>query len=879
MNILNAILSQAIFGQTEVTASDLDFRGIYDASGGVAPAPLTKGHYYVVSNGGTISGTVYNANDFIWSNGTLWQRTPALLTGVTLVNGQTGNVSINTDNLPVGDNKFLIQEQVDKVNNLPENTIEELDKKFKKEWNSDWLTEGNTHLFTTTADKNKLANLPANVNDELEKKFNKKSSTDNLIEGATNLFITPVEKSKLSNVPVNTISELNKKIDNTITADNIPDGTTKFLLNETQKDKLDSIPDDIATELNNKFDIDDDNTDDIIESTTRKFMSTIEKTKLENVPENTNAELLTKYDIFNDDMDKIKDGTDYVKTKNNFTDDLKLKLYNLTDNYKGYFLTSTDLETEFPTAIAGTYATVEATNSIWIWNDEYNQWVDSTSAGTGDMLRVTYDPSNKAKDVFNMDNMEEGLLNAVISKADKNKLQDIDININTQTVTNEEKLAIATIEDKLELTDLTDFLTDNTADTDTVGLQFKNGKLKANLLYQNSNTTLLTEDTEGLQVDVKDNSSTQKINVSLDGTLITNKQELNFINNDNVTFTIEEDNINDRVNIELTTSSTGSDGKVKISDTDTVNAYLQGKIVGATDKIDINRINVSDNEQLVISAGDDIFDMKFNNTDDITEGLTNLFFTQDERIKLDALVNGLDFSLIFNKDDDTIDDIQDGLNYVKMTVDEQLKLANLNDLLTYKGTVSKEEDLILSELNTGDMFIISDDFDIYLKNEIIFYDGVEIIKLKQVVEPNFVDTEFTLNNGVNTTQFNLSNLTKNVVLSVPDKSGKIAVLDDIKTELPITTMVVVNETKEMDKFPVSITGCKYFYTIKAGANTRIGELMVVHNGTDVRFTDTVVDFDTLVDVDFDMEIVNGEVIVSVIGLDKEWTIKFTKIEL
>ena len=607
MNILNAILSQAIFGQTEVTASDLDFRGIYDASGGVAPAPLTKGHYYVVSNGGTISGTVYNANDFIWSNGTLWQRTPALLTGVTLVNGQAGNVSINTDNLPVGDNKFLIQEQVDKVNNLPENTIEELDKKFKKEWNSDWLTEGNTHLFTTTADKNKL-----------------------------------------SNVPVNTISELNKKIDNTITADNIPDGTTKFLLNETQKDKLDSIPDDIATELNNKFDIDDDNTDDIIESTTRKFMSTIEKTKLENVPENTNAELLTKYDIFNDDMDKIKDGTDYVKTKNNFTDDLKLKLYNLTDNYKGYFLTSTDLETAFPTAIAGTYATVEATNSIWIWNDEYNQWVDSTSAGTGDMLRVTYDPSNKAKDVFNMDNMEEGLLNAVISKADKNKLQDIDININTQTVTNEEKLAIATIEDKLELTDLTDFLTDNTADTDTVGLQFKNGKLKANLLYQNSNTTLLTEDTEGLQVDVKDNSSTQKINVSLDGTLITNKQELNFINNDNVTFTIEEDNINDRVNIELTTSSTGSDGKVKISDTDTVNAYLQGKIVGATDKIDINRINVSDNEQLVISAGDDIFDMKFNNTDDITEGLTNLFFTQDERIKLDALVNGPDFSIILS---------------------------------------------------------------------------------------------------------------------------------------------------------------------------------------------------------------------------------------
>ena len=132
MNILNAILSQAIFGQTEVTASDLDFRGIYDASGGVAPAPLTKGHYYVISNGGTISGTVYNANDFIWSNGTLWQRTPALLTGVTLVNGQTGNVVLDTDDITEGVNKYVTASDIAKLANVPLNTNSELAKMFDK---------------------------------------------------------------------------------------------------------------------------------------------------------------------------------------------------------------------------------------------------------------------------------------------------------------------------------------------------------------------------------------------------------------------------------------------------------------------------------------------------------------------------------------------------------------------------------------------------------------------------------------------------------------------------------------------------------------------------------------------------------------------------
>lgn len=209
MNILNAILSQAIFGQTEVTASDLDFRGIHDASGGVAPAPLTKGHYYVISNGGTIGATTYNANDFIWSNGTLWQRTPALLTGVTLVNGQTGNVVLDTDDITEGINKYVTASDIAKLANVPLNTNSELAKMFDKTSNTtDNITVGLTNLFLTALERAKIANVPNDTNTALNSKYTLLSNTmDDIINGTTyvkteNNF-TDAYKNKLDNLTDN----------------------------------------------------------------------------------------------------------------------------------------------------------------------------------------------------------------------------------------------------------------------------------------------------------------------------------------------------------------------------------------------------------------------------------------------------------------------------------------------------------------------------------------------------------------------------------------------------------------------------------------------------------------------------------------------------
>lgn len=43
----------------------------------------------------------------------------------------------------------------------------------------------------------------------------------------------------------------------------------------------------------------------------------------------------------------------------------------------GYFATSTDLETAYPTATAGDYASVVETGTIWVWDSTNSEWIDS----------------------------------------------------------------------------------------------------------------------------------------------------------------------------------------------------------------------------------------------------------------------------------------------------------------------------------------------------------------------------------------------------------------------------------------------------------------------------------------------------------------------
>ena len=48
---------------------------------------------------------------------------------------------------------------------------------------------------------------------------------------------------------------------------------------------------------------------------------------------------------------------------------------------KGYFATQSALETEYPTAEAGDYAIVGETDTVWIWDDDTDSWVDTDTKG------------------------------------------------------------------------------------------------------------------------------------------------------------------------------------------------------------------------------------------------------------------------------------------------------------------------------------------------------------------------------------------------------------------------------------------------------------------------------------------------------------------
>ena len=51
------------------------------------------------------------------------------------------------------------------------------------------------------------------------------------------------------------------------------------------------------------------------------------------------------------------------------------------DHNKGYFATESALTTAHPTAEAGDWAIVGATDTVWIWDDDTSAWIDSDQKG------------------------------------------------------------------------------------------------------------------------------------------------------------------------------------------------------------------------------------------------------------------------------------------------------------------------------------------------------------------------------------------------------------------------------------------------------------------------------------------------------------------
>jgi len=89
--------------------------------------------------------------------------------------------------------------------------------------------------------------------------------------------------------------------------------------------------------------------------------------------------------------------------------------------------------------------------------------------------------------------------------------------------------------------------------------------------------------------------------------------------------------------------------KVKVSSNDTTEGYLEDKIQGVPNKIDVTTLNDGANEVLQINIGNHIFDVTLNDSDDIVEGSVNLFLTVSERILIaSALQSGDNVSELVN---------------------------------------------------------------------------------------------------------------------------------------------------------------------------------------------------------------------------------------
>ena len=83
--------------------------------------------------------------------------------------------------------------------------------------------------------------------------------------------------------------------------------------------------------------------------------------------------------------------------------------------------------------------------------------------------------------------------------------------------------------------------------------------------------------------------------------------------------------------LEISASGGTTDEKVKVSANDTTPGYLSDKLIGTTNKITLTELNDGADEDLQVDIGSDIFDKTVDNSDNITEGTTNLFLTTAEQ--------------------------------------------------------------------------------------------------------------------------------------------------------------------------------------------------------------------------------------------------------
>ena len=93
-------IPDAILGQ-------LEYQGVYDASGGTAPGSPSKGYYWVISVAGTINTVAYGIGDWIVYNGSTFDKVDNT-DAVTMVAGKIGSVTLDTNDVSEVTNKRYV---------------------------------------------------------------------------------------------------------------------------------------------------------------------------------------------------------------------------------------------------------------------------------------------------------------------------------------------------------------------------------------------------------------------------------------------------------------------------------------------------------------------------------------------------------------------------------------------------------------------------------------------------------------------------------------------------------------------------------------------------------------------------------------------------
>jgi len=102
--ILTAQIPDSVMGQ-------LEYQGVYNASGGVAPAGAMKGYYWVISVAGTINTIDYQVGDWIVHNGMSFDKVDNT-DAVTMVAGRTGAITLNANDVAeVADKRYVSDAQ------------------------------------------------------------------------------------------------------------------------------------------------------------------------------------------------------------------------------------------------------------------------------------------------------------------------------------------------------------------------------------------------------------------------------------------------------------------------------------------------------------------------------------------------------------------------------------------------------------------------------------------------------------------------------------------------------------------------------------------------------------------------------------------------